>query len=149
MLSLLRQKLKPKSGFCRINVDRVAYLDQKAALLRPEMTVLQNFKYFNDRMMSSQVYKILAAFRKEALEQKIETLSGGERVRLLLACILMSEKPPQLLLLDEPTNHLDIDSIQCIERALNRFEGPMLVVSHDSRFLESIGVTRRINLGND
>lgn len=72
----------------------------------------------------------------------VETLSGGEKLRALLACVLMSNQPPQLLILDEPTNHLDLTSIASIESALNCYQGALLVISHDQTFLENIGVQR-------
>ena len=148
LISLLLKKHRPWSGSCSVKVDNYAYLDQKAASLDDELTVLENFRSHNSSMLSAQVFQVLSCFlfRKDMLHQNVRTLSGGERVRLLLACILMSEQPPQLLILDEPTNHLDIDSIQCIESALDGFEGAVLAVSHDKKFLTRIGVTRRIRL---
>ncbi len=74
------------------------------------------------------------------------TLSGGERLRAGLACVLGGADPPQLLILDEPTNHLDIASLEAVEAGLVAYDGALLVVSHDEAFLERIGVTRRIDL---
>ncbi len=62
-------------------------------------------------------------------------LSGGERLRATLACVLYAEPAPQLLLLDEPTNNLDLDSVGQLETALNAYQGAFIVVSHDERFL--------------
>jgi ATPase subunit of ABC transporter with duplicated ATPase domains len=76
----------------------------------------------------------------------VETLSGGQRLRAALACVLGGETLPPLLLLDEPTNHLDLESIAAIERGLAAYDGALLVVSHDPAFLEAIGITRRIAL---
>ena len=67
-------------------------------------------------------------------------LSGGERLRATLACVLYAEPAPQLLLLDEPTNNLDLVSVGQLESALNAYEGAFVVVSHDERFLAGIGV---------
>ncbi len=74
------------------------------------------------------------------------TLSGGERLRAGLACVLGGADPPQLLIFDEPTNHLDIASLEAVEAGLVAYDGALLVVSHDEAFLERIGVTRRIDL---
>jgi ATPase subunit of ABC transporter with duplicated ATPase domains len=74
-------------------------------------------------------------------------LSGGERLRAGLACAMSGAKPPQLLLLDEPTNHLDLASIEELENALGRFDGALVVVSHDTAFVTSIGIRRTIELG--
>src|SRR5690606_28534768 len=85
-------------------------------------------------------------FKNTAVHNQICILSGGQKVRALLACVLMSKHPPQILILDEPTNHLDIDSVKSIESALKHYEGVILVVSHDQRFLHSIRISNTIYL---
>ena len=70
------------------------------------------------------------------LHRRVETLSGGERRRLALAQVLAEE--PDLLLLDEPTNHLDLDTMERLEGIIGRFEGSVLVISHDRAFLDSV-----------
>ena len=75
-----------------------------------------------------------------------ETLSGGERMRAGLALVMSGEQPPALLILDEPTNHLDIEATELLERALASFGGAILVISHDERFLDAIGVQRYLEL---
>jgi ATPase subunit of ABC transporter with duplicated ATPase domains len=85
-------------------------------------------------------------FRNSAAERLAADLSGGERLRAALACVLMGPVPPQLLILDEPTNHLDLDSIEAVEAALAAYDGALLVVSHDEEFLETIGVRRRLRI---
>ncbi|MCC3312754.1 ABC-F family ATP-binding cassette domain-containing protein [Nocardia africana] len=76
-------------------------------------------------------------------------LSGGERLRAALAMLLLAEPAPKLLLLDEPTNNLDLPSLRHLTEALTSFEGALIVVSHDPRFLDEIGVTRRLELTPD
>jgi ATPase subunit of ABC transporter with duplicated ATPase domains len=73
-------------------------------------------------------------------------LSGGERLRATLACVLYAEPAPQLLLLDEPTNNLDLASVGQLEAALTAYEGAFIVVSHDEKFLSEIGIQRRLRL---
>lgn len=74
-------------------------------------------------------------------------LSGGEKLRAALACVLTSNEPPQLLILDEPTNHLDLESITALESALNCYQGALIVISHDMRFIENVRVKKTIKLG--
>ncbi len=81
-------------------------------------------------------------FRNRDAQRVVGTLSGGERLRAGLAAALSGPQPPWLLILDEPTNHLDIESIEVLERALQQFDGALLVVSHDTRFLRAIGIER-------
>ena len=69
---------------------------------------------------------------------KVAVLSGGERVRVGLACLLGSDQAPELLVADEPTNNLDITSVEVLEAALEEFEGTILTVSHDRFFLDKI-----------
>jgi ATPase subunit of ABC transporter with duplicated ATPase domains len=77
----------------------------------------------------------------------VGSLSGGERLRAGLAVALSGPQPPWLLILDEPTNHLDIASIEVLERALESFDGALLVDSHDRRFLDAIGIQRTVDVG--
>jgi len=83
--------------------------------------------------------------KEEALTLPLELLSGGEKMRVALARILLEE--PDLLVLDEPTNHLDIDAAEWLEGFLKRFNGGVLVVSHDRYFLDQVA-TRVAELGN-
>jgi ATPase subunit of ABC transporter with duplicated ATPase domains len=78
----------------------------------------------------------------------VGVLSGGERLRATLACVLCAEPAPQLLLLDEPTNNLDLVSVGQLESALSAYQGAFVVVSHDERFLAEIGVQRWLRLAD-
>jgi ATP-binding cassette subfamily F protein 3 len=96
----------------------------------------------------SEINGILSsmAFGEEFFHKKISTLSGGERTRLALACLLL--KKPDLLFLDEPTNHLDIGTLKWLEQYLKAYKGTILLVSHDRYFLNKIP-TRIFELGPD
>ncbi len=85
-------------------------------------------------------------FRGDRIHLPVSALSGGERLRATLVCVLSAEPAPQLLLLDEPTNNLDLVSVAQLESALNAYRGALLVVSHDERFIDAIGVERRVRL---
>jgi len=149
--SLLRVALgdvPPSSGRVRRAEGRLAMLDQHVALLDPAATILANFIARHPGLGAQDAHAALArfAFRNRDAERIVATLSGGERLRAGLACVLGGPAPARLLLLDEPTNHLDLDSIEVLERALAVYDGALLMVSHDRRFLDAIGVTRAVAL---
>jgi ATPase subunit of ABC transporter with duplicated ATPase domains len=128
--------------------DRIALLDQHVGLLDRDTTILANLRALNPELGENEAHAALArfAFRNQAALRVVGTLSGGERLRAGLACVLSAARPPQLLLLDEPTNHLDLDSIEMLEAALRGYDGALLVVSHDPAFLDAIGIEREIAL---
>jgi ATPase subunit of ABC transporter with duplicated ATPase domains len=85
-------------------------------------------------------------FRGAAADRLVGDLSGGERFRATLAALLLAEPAPRLLLLDEPTNNLDFASYGALVSALESYRGALLVASHDTGFLEDIGVDRVVDL---
>ena len=123
-------------------------LDQEAALLRPDETLVEAWRRVNPGGSDNDAHAALARFlfRNTAAHRHVADLSGGERLRAALACVLTGAAPPQLLVLDEPTNHLDLDSIAAVEEALNAYDGAMLVVSHDAEFLAALNIDRTIGL---
>jgi ATPase subunit of ABC transporter with duplicated ATPase domains len=139
--------LTPTAGEVRLGVP-VALLDQRAALLADRETILENFRRLNPAASPNDAHAALARFlfRNTAAHQVAGTLSGGERLRAALACVLSAAAPPQLLILDEPTNHLDLTSIEAVEAALSGYDGALLVVSHDADFLAAVGVDRTVQL---
>ncbi|WP_297508883.1 ABC-F family ATP-binding cassette domain-containing protein [uncultured Caulobacter sp.] len=148
LIRLATGELSPTKGRVRRAVP-AALLDQRAALLSDDETILDNFRRLNPAASVNDAHAALARFlfRNAAAHQLAGTLSGGERLRAALACVLCAASPPRLLILDEPTNHLDLASIQAVEAALSGYDGALLVVSHDEDFLAAIGVERRIRLG--
>lgn len=148
LIKLILRELTPASGGIYLGTEHVSYLDQNASLLKPELSVLENFLRLNPDANENDAYRSLAQFlfKNVSARKLVKKLSGGEKLRALLACVLMSTTPPQLLILDEPTNHLDLHSIASIESALKQYQGAMIVISHDQRFLEKIGVCRIIQM---
>ena len=148
LLALITGALQPWQGAVRVIPDH-AMLDQQVSLLDPALSIRDNFRRINRQADENACRAALARFmfRADAALQITGTLSGGQLLRAGLACVLGGGTPPSLLILDEPTNHLDIDSIEAVEAGLRAYDGALLVVSHDTAFLENIGVTRRVELG--
>jgi ATPase subunit of ABC transporter with duplicated ATPase domains len=148
LLRVINGDLEPESGSVRRAEGRVAYLSQRLDLLDPERTVAENLAAFAPALPDAERMNLLARFlfRGPRAHLPVGALSGGERLRATLACVLYAEPAPQLLLLDEPTNNLDLTSVARLEGALNAYEGAFVVVSHDERFLAGIGVNRRLRL---
>lgn len=135
-------------GEVRLSRPPPPVLDQHLSLLDDAQTLLENMQLLQPSLSDNAAHATLArfAFRNADADRLAGTLSGGERLRAALACIFSSDPPPELLILDEPTNHLDLVSIEELERALTAYDGALLVVSHDSGFLERIGVGTHVVL---
>ncbi|MEV4078568.1 ABC-F family ATP-binding cassette domain-containing protein [Nonomuraea fuscirosea] len=148
LLRLVSGDLKPDGGTIRRADGRVAYLSQRLDLLDVERTVAENLAAFAPGMLEPERMTLLARFlfRGSRAHRPVGVLSGGERLRATLACVLCAEPAPQLLLLDEPTNNLDLVSVGQLESALSAYEGAFVVVSHDERFLAEIKVERWLEL---
>jgi ATP-binding cassette subfamily F protein 3 len=78
-------------------------------------------------------------FKGDDVEKKVENLSGGEKARLSLCCMML--EPANLLILDEPTNHLDLSAKEMLEEALRHFQGTVVVISHDRYFISRVATT--------
>ncbi|WP_200216707.1 ribosomal protection-like ABC-F family protein [Micromonospora coerulea] len=148
LLRLVHGDLTAEGGRVQRADGRVAYLSQRLDLLDPDRTVAENLAAFAPGLPEAQRMNLLARFlfRGSRMHLPVGALSGGERLRATLACVLCAEPAPQLLLLDEPTNNLDLVSVGQLESALGAYQGAFVVVSHDERFLAEIGVRRWLRL---
>ena len=148
LLRIINGELPPTGGKIAQAQGRVAYVSQRLDLLDVNLTVAENLAAFAPDMPAPQRMNLLARFlfRGSRVHLPVGVLSGGERLRATLACVLFTEPAPQLLLLDEPTNNLDLVSVGQLESALNAYQGAFVVVSHDERFLSEVKVERWLRL---
>ncbi len=150
-LKLLLSQGREPEGNCEGSIGvgslRTAFIDQEYSILNSELSVIENI-HENSGLDEKQLRNMLAHFQfyAEKVFQVVGTLSGGEKLKASLAKALLRADPPQFLILDEPTNNLDLGSLEVLERVLGAFKGALLVVSHDERFLENIGIEQFIKL---
>ena len=146
LIKLVLGKLLPTSGYIEMGYNvRLGYYDQENQNLTPENTVLDELWNAYPQMTELEVRNTLALFRfiGDDVFLRVKELSGGERARLTLSKLILSQT--NFLVLDEPTNHLDIDSREALEEALEEYDGTVLVVSHDRYFIEKLA-TRIIDM---
>jgi ATP-binding cassette subfamily F protein 3 len=118
---------------------QIGYFAQnQASLLDESLTVFQTIDNIAKGDIRTRITDILGAFMfgGEASEKKVKVLSGGEKTRLAMIKLLL--EPVNLLILDEPTNHLDIKTKDILKEALQKFDGTLILVSHDRDFLSGL-----------
>lgn len=136
ILKMINELLPPDNGTIRLGANvAIGYYDQEHHVLHPDKTLFQEISDDYPNLNNTEIRNTLAAFlfTGEDVFKVIKTLSGGERGRLSLAKLMLSEA--NFLILDEPTNHLDILSKEILEDALNAYTGTVLYVSHDRYFI--------------
>ncbi len=136
ILKIINELLPPDRGTIRLGTNvAIGYYDQEHHVLHPEKTLFQEISDDYPTLNNTEIRNTLAAFlfTGEDVFKTIKTLSGGERGRLSLAKLMLSEA--NFLILDEPTNHLDIMSKEILEDALCAYTGTVLYVSHDRYFI--------------
>lgn len=147
LINTLLGELAPRSGTVRLGVP-ARLLPQRLALLADTETPVQAAKLLAPDADDNTVRAKLARFRltAEQVLRPVQSLSGGERFRATLACLLLAEPPAQLLILDEPTNNLDLSSVAQLVVALQDWQGALIVSSHDQPFLDELDWTGEIAL---
>jgi ATP-binding cassette subfamily F protein 3 len=147
---LILGTLLPDTGSVQLGTGvRVGYFDQEHLTLNPENTLEQEvMAELGGKLQIQNIQSFLARFGFFDADRfkRVEQLSSGEQVRLMLAKLVHSEA--DLLILDEPTNHLDITSREIIEQALKEYQGAILVISHDRYFLDALGIDRTLLIEN-
>ena len=136
LLKILNQVIPADSGFFRFGTNvQIGYYDQEHHVLHMDKTIFDEISDDYPSLTGTEIRNMLAAFlfTGDDVFKLIGDLSGGERGRVSLAKLMLSEA--NFLILDEPTNHLDITSKEILEKALNDYSGTVLYVSHDTYFI--------------
>ncbi len=143
LIRLILGELAPDAGSVRLGTRlRVAYFDQLREQLDPDATLAEAISPGSDWVQLGEERRHIVSYLGEFLfpaqraQSPVRMLSGGERNRLLLARLFA--RPANLIVLDEPTNDLDIESLELLEQRLQDYDGTLLLVSHDRRFLDNV-----------
>ncbi len=146
ILKIINDMVEADQGTIRLGTNvHIGYYDQEHQVLHPEKTLVEEISDAYPDLTNTEIRNVLAAFlfTGDEVFKRISELSGGERGRVSLAKLMLSEA--NFLILDEPTNHLDITSKEILEQALNRYTGTVLFVSHDRYFINKTA-TRILDL---
>ncbi len=146
ILKMINGQLEADGGQIKLGSKvQVGYYDQEHQVLDPDKTLFDELQDAYPHLDNTAVRNILAAFlfTEDDVFKRIKDISGGERGRVSLAKLMLSEA--NLLILDEPTNHLDITSKEILENAINHYSGTVLYVSHDRYFINKTA-TRILDL---
>ncbi|MFG6203411.1 ABC-F family ATP-binding cassette domain-containing protein [Pseudomonas retamae] len=148
LLKVIAEQIPARAGEV-MRSCHVGWLDQHAGLQHTQRTAVQWLYESNPQLPEAEARTRLAQMGIGADRAMLKTclLSGGERLKIALAAELYALRPPQLLLLDEPDNHLDLPSKIALEQMLNQYTGALMVVSHDSAFLQAIHLDAQLHLG--
>eukprot|EP00566_Odontella_aurita_P003157 CAMPEP_0113569900 /NCGR_PEP_ID=MMETSP0015_2-20120614/24668_1 /TAXON_ID=2838 /ORGANISM="Odontella" /LENGTH=972 /DNA_ID=CAMNT_0000472617 /DNA_START=149 /DNA_END=3067 /DNA_ORIENTATION=- /assembly_acc=CAM_ASM_000160 len=144
LLRILMNREEPDEGSAEIVGQNVVanYFEQNQAdALDLDKNVIETIQGSSNGQSYNELRALLGQFlfKGDAVEKKVFNLSGGEKARLSLACMML--RPANLLILDEPTNHLDIPAKEMLEEALQHFQGSVCVISHDRYFISRVATT--------
>jgi len=131
-------------------VVKAIYIDQDYSLINNKLNVYEQAQQFNSGVLQEHDIKIRLnrfLFTKEYWDKPCKALSGGEKMRLMLCSLTISNQAPDIIILDEPTNNLDIQNIEILTAAINEYRGTLIVISHDEYFLKQINVEHSMVIG--
>ena len=149
ILKIINEMVPADHGTVTLGANvHIGYYDQEHQVLHMEKNLMEEISDAYPGLTNTEIRNVLAAFlfTGDDVFKRVGDLSGGERGRVSLAKLMLSEA--NLLILDEPTNHLDITSKEILEQVLNRYTGTVLFVSHDRYFINQVA-TRILNLTNE
>ncbi|WP_426485409.1 ABC-F family ATP-binding cassette domain-containing protein [Flavobacterium sp. 2] len=149
LIKLILKELQPKLGNLKIADCKSVYIDQDYSLINNALTVYEQAQQSNTSGLEEHNIKMRLnrfLFGKSDWDKPCQFLSGGERMRLMLCGLTITNQAPDLIILDEPTNNLDLQNIEILTAALNEYQGTLIVVSHDEIFLKETNINNSITL---
>jgi ATPase subunit of ABC transporter with duplicated ATPase domains len=149
LIKIITGILMPKQGNVYSAGSKSVYIDQDYSLIDNQLSVFEQAEKFNVSGLQEHDIRMRLnrfLFSQNDLDKSCSSLSGGEKMRLMLCCLTINNESPDLIILDEPTNNLDIQNIEILTAAINEYQGTLIVISHDEYFLEQINIKKTINL---
>lgn len=149
LVRMLIGELLPTFGEIRRSEFKYIYLDQNYRQVDTAFTVLELAEEYNINNLQDHEIKIRlnrALFPKEMWDKSCKTLSGGEKMRLYLCCLMISNQTPDLIVLDEPSNNLDLSGRNILANTIKDYRGTILLISHDIKFASIIEINQEIKL---
>ena len=150
LVKMILGEIEPKVGFIHRFCTKAVYIDQDYAIIDDKLSVYDQALQFNSTALQEHEIKTRLnrfLFTKNHWGKPCAVLSGGEKMRLMLCCLTISSRAPDLIILDEPTNNLDIQNMEILTTAINDYQGTLIVIAHDQYFLDEINIKRSIDLG--
>ncbi|WP_295122663.1 ATP-binding cassette domain-containing protein, partial [uncultured Chitinophaga sp.] len=149
LFNLLQGNIVPTQGSIQLAPCNTLLLDQDYSLVDRNKTVLEQAVAFNDAKLEMPMVHTLLAnflFLPGSWDKPCAVLSGGETLRLALCCMVLQDRTPDIIFLDEPVNNLDLTNIQMLAKIFAGYKGTLIVISHDTGFLQEAGVTEEVQL---
>jgi len=150
LMALISGKKRATVGELLTTTNRIFELDQDYQIIQNQLSVRQQVDlYKHPSMLSHEVGILLTRFlfTPDDWDKPCATLSGGERMRLALCCLSLQKEAIDILILDEPTNNLDLENLIILTEVIADYKGTILVCSHDSLFLQQIGIDKALLIG--
>ena len=150
LIKMMLSELEPQSGAFERSDFKAIYIDQDYSLIDDKLSVYEQAQQFNSGTMQEHEIKIRLnrfLFDKTYWDIPCRVLSGGEKMRLMLCSLTIRNQAPDMIILDEPTNNLDIQNIEILTSAVNEYPGTLIVVSHDSWFLDRLDINNNLDTG--
>lgn len=147
LLKLITGSLQPTGGkMFRNEALNILYLDQEYSSIDDDLTVYGQLEACDSKRPEHELKMLLNRFlfTSSTWDKKCGSLSGGEKMRLALCHLIVSENAPDMIIADEPTNNIDITSMDILAAVLKNYKGTLLVVSHDEQFIHDVGIERTI-----
>ncbi|GGB83564.1 ribosomal protection-like ABC-F family protein [Dyadobacter sediminis] len=149
LIKLILGHIQPVSGTLERADFRAIYIDQDYSFIDNHLSVYEQTQRCNtgalqEHEIRTRLNRFL--FNKEYWDKPCSALSGGEKMRLMLCTLTIGNQAPDMIILDEPTNNLDMQNIEILIGAVNEYQGTLLVVSHDTYFLEQVRAGKVIDL---